>query len=133
MLHFFDNTRSLYQAVHGYARGPEVTAVVNSLHARGAGLGVEARFEWVLPSRAGVSGLPLATRRLGATGPARQWRRPAPAWRRGVCPREPRPPTAAQLDDPAFMLAGARSRAGDAAADWRRAVTFLCGLMGGPP
>ena len=44
-----------------------MAAVVNSLHARGAGLGVEARFEWV-PSRAGVSGLPLATRRLGAAG-----------------------------------------------------------------
>ena len=52
----------------------------------GAGLGGEARFEWV-PSRAGVSGLPLATRRLGTTGPARQWRRPAPAWRSGASAR----------------------------------------------
>ena len=52
---------------------------------------------------------------------------------RCVCPRGPRPSTAAELDDPAFMLAGARSRAGDAAADRRRAITSLCGLMGGPP
>jgi hypothetical protein len=71
---------------------------------------------------------PLATRRLGAAGGSRGdgvAPRPRRVAARGVCPREPWPSTAAQLDDPAVMLArAARARAGDVAADRRRAVTF---------
>ena len=118
------HTVALSKVAHDCARGPEVTAVVNSPRACGAGLGGEARFGWV-QSRAGVSRLPLATRRLGTTGPARRWRRPAPAWRSGASARAGLGRRWRRSSTIAFMLAGARSRAGDAAADWRRAITSL--------
>ena len=51
----------------------------------------------------------------------------------GICQRDLRLPTAAQLDDPAAMLAAARDLAEGVEADRRRAFTLLCGLMGGPP
>ena len=110
-----------------------MAAVVNSLHTCDAALGVDAWFEWV-PSHANVSDLPSRdpttwdeeARAIMAALRARMAAR-------CICPRELRLPTAAQLDDPAVMLAAARALAGDAAADRQRAVTFLCGLMGGPP
>ena len=52
---------------------------------------------------------------------------------RGIRRRELLLPTAAQLEDPALMLAGARALADGAAADRHRASSLLCGLIGGPP
>ena len=57
VLHFIDNTVALSKSVHGYAQDPDMAAVVNSLHACDAALGVDAWFEWV-PSHANVSDLP---------------------------------------------------------------------------
>ena len=57
VLHFIGNTVALSKAVHGYAREPDMAAVVNSLHVCDAALGVEAWFEWV-PTHANVSDLP---------------------------------------------------------------------------
>ena len=57
VIHVIDNTVALSKAVHGYAREPDMAAVVNSLHVCDAALGVEAWFEWV-PTHANVSDLP---------------------------------------------------------------------------
>ena len=133
VLHFIDNTVALSKSVHGYAQDPDMAAVVNSLHACDAALGVDAWFEWV-PSHANISDLPSRdpatwddeARAIMAALRARMVAR-------GICPRELRLPSTAQLDDPAVMLAGARALADEVRADRRRADTFLCGLMGGPP
>ena len=81
-----------------------MAAVVNSLHACDAALGVEAWFEWV-PSHANVS----------------------------VRPRELVLPTVGQLNDPSVMVAASRALAAGVAADKQRAVDLLRGLIGGPP
>ena len=52
---------------------------------------------------------------------------------RGVRPRELVLPTVGQLNDPSVMVAASRALAADVAADKRRAVDLLRGLIGGPP
>ena len=133
VLHFIDNTVALSKSVHGYANEPDMAAVVNALHVCDAALGVEAWFEWV-PSHANVSDLPSRdpstwddeARTIMASLRARMSAR-------GIRHRELRLPTVAQLEDPSLMLAGARALADGAAADRRRSISLLCGLIGGPP
>ena len=133
VLHFIDNTVALSKSVHGYAKDPDMAAVVNSLHTCDAALGVDAWFEWV-PSHANISDIPSRdptawdeeARAIMAALRARMAAL-------GICQRDLRLPTAAQLDDPAAMLTAARDLAEGVEADRRRAFTLLCGLMGGPP
>ena len=133
VLHFIDNTVALSKAVHGYAKDPDMAAVVNSLHACDAALGVDAWFEWV-PSHANISDLPSRDpaawddEARGLMG----WIRARMA-ARGIAPRELRLPTVAQLDDPLVMVEASRALAADAAADKQRALVLLQGLIGGPP
>jgi len=47
VLSFIDNTVALSKAVHGYANEPDMAAVINSLHACDAALGIDAWNEWV--------------------------------------------------------------------------------------
>ena len=133
VLHFIDNTVALSKSVHGYAQDPDMAAVVNSLHACDAALGVEAWFEWV-PSHANVSDLPSRdpatwddeAREIMAVIRARMAAR-------GVRPRELVLPTVGQLNDPSVMVAASRALAAGVAADKQRAVDLLRGLIGGPP
>ena len=96
-------------------------------------LGVDAWFEWV-PSHANISDLPSRDpaawddEARGLMG----WIRARMA-ARGISPRELRLPTVAQLDDPLLMVEASRALAADAAADKRRALVLLQGLIGGPP
>lgn len=133
VLHFIDNTVALSKAVHGYAQEPDMAAVVNSLHACDAGLGVDAWFEWV-PSHANVSDLPSRDPAKW-DGEAREIMGSLRARMaaRGICPRELRLPTVEQLDDPLLMVEAARALAADVAADTQRALDLLRGLIGGPP
>ena len=133
VIHFVDNTVALSKSVHGYANEPDMAAVVNSIHACDAALGVEAWFEWV-PSHANVSDLP-------SRDPSK-WDDEACAIMaslrarmaaRGIRRRELQLPSAAQLEDPSLMMAGARALADSVAADRHRAFSLLCGLIGGPP
>jgi len=133
VLHFIDNTVALSKAVHGYAKDPDMAAVVNSLHACDAALGIDAWFEWV-PSHANVSDLP-------SRDPA-AWddearvimgRIRARMAARGISPRVLQLPTVAQLDDPLLMMEASRALAADAVADKQRALVLLQALIGGPP
>ena len=116
VLAFVDNTVALSKSVHGYANEPDMAAVVNSLHACDAALGVEAWNEWV-PSNANVSDLPSRdpstwndeARRVMATLRARMASQ-------GFGMRTLRLPTAAQLDDPSVMFRAARDIAAAVAA-----------------
>ena len=132
VLHFIDNTVALSKAVHGYAKEPDMAAVVNSLHACDAALGIEAWFEWV-PSHANVSDLPSrdpATWDDEARALMESIRARMAA--RGIRPRELRLPTVGQLNDPLLMVEAARALADDAEADKKRALDLLRGLLGGP-
>ena len=100
VLHFIDNTVALSKSVHGYAKDPDMAAVVNSLHTCDAALGVDAWFEWV-PSHANISDIPSRdpttwdeeARAIMAALRARMTAM-------GICQRDLWLPTAAQLDDP---------------------------------
>ena len=63
------HTVALSKVAHGCARGPEVMAVVNSLHACGAGLGGEARFECGCRPALGSAVLRSRPGGLGRRGP----------------------------------------------------------------
>ena len=78
VLHFIDNTVALSKSVHGYAKDPDMAAVVNSLHTCDAALGVDAWFKWV-PSHANISDIRVVTRRRGTRRLARSWLPSAPA------------------------------------------------------
>ena len=109
-----------------------MAAVVNSLHACDAALGIEAWFEWV-PSHANVSDLPSrdpATWDDEARALMESIRARMAA--RGIRPRELRLPTVGQLNDPLLMVEAARALADDAEADKKRALDLLRGLLGGP-
>ena len=110
-----------------------MAAVVNSLHACDAALGVDAWFEWV-PSHANVSDLPSrdpATWDVEAKGLMDSIRARMAA--RGVCPRALVLPTVEQLSDPSLMVEASRALAADVAAGKQRALDLLRGLIGGPP
>ena len=124
----------VYRIRHAsHANTNHMAAVVNSLHACDAALGVEAWFEWV-PSHANVSDLPSRdpatwddeAREIMAVIRARMAAR-------GVRPRELVLPTVGQLNDPSVMVAASRALAAGVAADKQRAVDLLRGLIGGPP
>ena len=135
VIHFVDNTVALSKSVHGYANEPDMAAVVNSIHTCDAALGVEAWFEWV-PSHANVSDLPSRDPskwddEVCAVPVMASLRARMAA--RGIRRRELQLPSAAQLEDPSLMMAGARALADSVAADQYRAGSLLCGLIGGPP
>ena len=116
VLSFIDNTVALSKAVHGYANEPDMAAVINSLHACDAALGIDAWNEWV-PSHANVSDLPSREPSTwDAEARATMAALRARMAEQGFGRRELRLPTAAQLDNPSLMFQAASELAAAVAA-----------------